>query len=194
MDDLDAIAAIAAGPAGAGAAAEGEGPVVAYDADLDALALIAGGPPGGQQPPQKYEQRGWQLLAKARDSKKRKQLEREKEDALAKAARANSQLSLLGVLAPGVARSVGIVIHFLKGGETDEVAAEWARLTAIVAFRATGHESDSYTLLRQGAVSLVAAAALRRQASFVTQFFGPPAQAGDPEISGLQPTRHLSLS
>jgi len=193
MDDLDVLADIARGPGGA-APEDAEAQVVHVDADFDALAEIAGAPPGGRGTSRKHEQRSWQLMQQARDAKKRRQLEREKDQATAEATRARAALSLMGAIAPGVARSVGVVVPFCKRVETEEFAAEWARLTSLVALSPDSRGTASDALLRQRAVSLVAGTALRRQTDFLEQYFRPLPAVVLPDPVGLQPGRHRSLS
>jgi len=194
MDDLDVLAAIARGPGGA-APADAEAPLVLVDADFDALAEIAGAPPGGRGTSRKFEQRSSQHIQHARDAKKMRQLEREKEQATAEATRARAALGLMVAVAPGVARALGVVVPVGKRVETEESAAERARLTSMVALSPDGSRgSDAHALLRQRAVSLVAGAALRRQAAFLAQHFRPPPADAPLDPVGFQPGRHLSLS
>ncbi len=101
MDDLLALAAMAAGPAPA--VVEG---MLLPDLDLDMLVAVAANAPGDAA--KRQDQRSWQLAEKARAAKKQKRADLALAAAVSTKERAQAHVVLLGTLVPAaVARAVG---------------------------------------------------------------------------------------
>ena len=184
MDDLVALAAMAAGPAPA--VAEG---MVLPDPDLDMLVAIAANAPAAVV--QLHDQRSWKLMEKARAAKKQKRSDVLLEAAVSAKARAQAQLGLLGTLVPrAVARAVGVASN--RG--TNNMTPERAALTAVVAFAPATRGDCRLQRIQRRAVSIMAQASLGRQAAFVSQTLGAPPELVAERILGMAAVRHRSLS
>ncbi len=137
---------------------QAEGAVAAEAADIDMLVALARPPPPGER---KHPQRSWELLEKARASKKAKAMRKEKDDAVAAKERAESSLAALSAVCPAAAARSKLA---RPPGVMDERRAEIVATLALgPSVRST---DDTMVRAQRRAVSLVAEAALRAQADF----------------------------
>ena len=179
--DFAALVAIAA----RGTLAEEE-PALA-DPDLDVLVAIAGAVPAGER--RKHAQRSWQATEHAREAKKLRKTEREKEEQKLAKETALVQLDSVCALAPRVAATLGI-----RGPTGQGMTAQRAEVLAIVAFRPTIRGDGLFAKVQRRAVWLAARTLLEQQAAFVRGAVARPREEADPSVLEEPAVRHLSLN